>query len=246
MAALSSVSFAKQSHRALVLIADPGMEAAVSPHAAPSPAPQHFPPTEGRFLRGTQLLTLVQGHRETFNRFPLLVFQHLVQAIRDILGPEATIVYEVVSKEMGADSTVAAHMVLQDVGAYSHIVTPNQKPTVTHRMLCQAGPPTSSVTPRARAGCVINLRDPIVSHAWGCDTESLCRLVNVDNVLLATNPTTATALMEAFKMSFDAKRRLPESFYRKIESPSVRTLLVEMEPRPFTGKWRLPSRLAPL
>ena len=233
MAALSSVSFAKQSHRALVLIADPGMEAAVSPHAAPSPAPQHFPPTEGRFLRGTQLLTLVQGHRETFNRFPLLVFQHLVQAIRDILGPEATIIYEVVSKEMGADSTVAAHMVLQDVGAYGHIVTPNQKPTVTH-IACCAEPAR-----RTRAGCVINLRDPIVSHAWGCDTESLCRLVNVDNVLLATNPTTATALMEAFKMSFDAKRRLPESFYRKIESPSVRTLLVEMEPRPFTGKWRL-------
>ena len=228
MAALSSVSFAKQSHRALVLIADPGMEAAVSPHAAPSPAPQHFPPTEGRFLRGTQLLTLVRGHRETFNRFPLLVFQHLVQAIRDILGPPATIVYEVVSKEMGADSTVAAHMVLQDVGAYRNIVTPNQKPAVTHHS-----------PPRARAGCVINLRDPIVSHAWGCDTESLCRLVNVDNVLLATNPTTATALMEAFKMSFDAKRRLPESFYRKIESPSVSTLLVEMEPRPFTGKWRL-------
>ena len=147
MAALSSVSFAKQSHRALVLIADPGMEAAVSPHAAPSPAPQHFPPTEGRFLRGTQLLTLVQGHRETFNRFPLLVFQHLVQAIRDILGPPATIVYEVVSKEMGADSTVAAHMVLQDVGAYRNIVTPNQKPAVTHRMLCQAGPPTSLLLP---------------------------------------------------------------------------------------------------
>ena len=78
-----------------------------------------------------------------------------------------------------------------------------------------------------------------MSHAWGCDTESLCRLVNVDNVLLATNPTTATALMEAFKISFGAKRRLPESFYRKLESPSVRALLVETAPRPFSGKWRL-------
>ena len=105
-------------------------------------------------------------------------------------------------------------------------------------MLCQAGPPTSLLLP-ARVGCVINLRDPIMSHAWGCDTESLCRLVNVDNVLLATNPTTATALMEAFKISFGAKRRLPESFYRKLESPSVRALLVEMAPRPFSEKWRL-------
>ena len=43
MAALSSVSFSKQSHRALVLIADPGMEAAVSPHTAPSQAPHHYP-----------------------------------------------------------------------------------------------------------------------------------------------------------------------------------------------------------
>ena len=65
------------------------------------------------------------------NQFPLLVFSHLVQATRDILGPEATIVYEVISKEMGADSTVAAHMVLQDVGACGYIVTPShgQMPT---------------------------------------------------------------------------------------------------------------------
>ena len=48
MAALSSVSFAKQSHRALVLIADPGMEAAVSPPTAPSPAPHHTTPTQLR------------------------------------------------------------------------------------------------------------------------------------------------------------------------------------------------------
>ena len=61
------------------------------------------------------------------NQFPLLVFSHLVQATRDILGPEATIVYEVISKEMGADSTVAAHMVLQDVGAYGYIVTPSRQ-----------------------------------------------------------------------------------------------------------------------
>ena len=61
---------------------------------------------------------MIQEHKEVVNQFPLVVFHHLVQATRDILGPEATIVYEVVSKEMGADSTVAAHMVLQDVGAY--------------------------------------------------------------------------------------------------------------------------------
>ena len=117
------------------------------------------------------------------------------------------------------------------------IVTPKADGRTSHAV--PSRPADLVVTPRARAGCVINLRDPIVSHAWGCDTESLCRLVNVDNVLLATNPTTATALMEAFKISFGAKRRLPESFYRKLESPSVRALLVEMAPRPFSEKWRL-------
>ena len=80
------------------------------------------------------------------NQFPLVVFHHLVQATRDILGPEATIVYEVVSKEMGADSTVAAHMVLQDVGAYGLVrvrvrgrvrvslanPNPNPNPNVLH------------------------------------------------------------------------------------------------------------------
>tara|TARA_B100000780_G_C20917785_1_gene365540 strand:+ start:234 stop:485 length:252 start_codon:yes stop_codon:yes gene_type:complete len=73
---------------------------------------------------------LIRDHKEVINQFPLLVFSHLVQATRDILGPEATIVYEVISKEMGADSTVAAHMVLQDVGACGYtrsIVTPSQQ-----------------------------------------------------------------------------------------------------------------------
>ena len=101
------MSFSKQSHRCLVLIAEPDMEAAVSPHTAPY-LRFHTLPTEGR-LGGTQLLTLLRDHKEVINQFPLLVFSHLVKATRDILGPEATIVYEVISKEMGADSTVAAH-----------------------------------------------------------------------------------------------------------------------------------------
>lgn len=87
---------------------------------------------------------MVQDHKEVLNRFPLLVFHHLVQAIRDILGPQATIVYEVVSKEMGADSTVAAHMVLQDVGAYGHSHAKSRR---SHIALCQAGPPTSLLLP---------------------------------------------------------------------------------------------------
>jgi len=32
-------------------------------------------------------------------------------SIRELLGPEASIVHEIVSKEMGADSAIATHMV---------------------------------------------------------------------------------------------------------------------------------------
>ena len=32
--------------------------------------------------------------------------------IREVLGPEVSIVHEIVSKEMGADSAIATHMVI--------------------------------------------------------------------------------------------------------------------------------------
>ena len=47
------------------------------------------------------------------------------------------------------------------------------------------------------------------------------RLANVDNVLHASNTTTASALVGAFKMSLDKKQKLPASFYKTLQSPSA-------------------------
>ena len=47
------------------------------------------------------------------------------------------------------------------------------------------------------------------------------RLINVGNVLHASNPTTATSLIASFEIALKAKQKLPLSFYKTLESPSV-------------------------
>ena len=51
-----------------------------------------------------QLLDFISAHKETIACFPLSVFAHMAATIRELLGPEASIVHEIVTKEMGADS----------------------------------------------------------------------------------------------------------------------------------------------
>ena len=63
-------------------------------------------------FRATQLLDFISAHKETIACFPLSVFAHMAATIRELLGPEASIVHEIVTKEMGADSAIATHMVL--------------------------------------------------------------------------------------------------------------------------------------
>ena len=60
-----------------------------------------------------QLLDFISAHKETIACFPLSVFAHMAATIRELLGPEASIVHEIVTKEMGADSAIATHMVLR-------------------------------------------------------------------------------------------------------------------------------------
>ena len=47
------------------------------------------------------------------------------------------------------------------------------------------------------------------------------RLINVGNVLHASNTTTATSLIASFEIALQAKKQLPLSFYKTLESPSV-------------------------
>ena len=70
-------------------------------------------------------------------------------------------------------------------------------------------------------GCIINLRNPFAIHPWACDTGSLVRLINVGNVLHASNPTTAASLIASFELALKAGEKLPLSFYKTLESPSV-------------------------
>ena len=116
----------------------------------------------------------------------VLLLPGRLPSCRSILGPKALIVHKVTTKQLGADSEVAAHMVLEDVG------------------------------------CVINFRDPFVIHPWGPDTDSLVRLVNVDNVMHASNPTTACALMAELESALESNKMdgLP-SFTKTLQSPAV-------------------------
>ena len=47
------------------------------------------------------------------------------------------------------------------------------------------------------------------------------RLINVGNVLHASNTTTATSLIASFEITLQANQKLPLSFYKTLESPSV-------------------------
>ena len=50
---------------------------------------------------------------------------------------------------------------------------------------------------------------------------SQVRLINVGNVLHASNPTTAASLIASFELALKAGKKLPLSFYKTLESPSV-------------------------
>ena len=47
------------------------------------------------------------------------------------------------------------------------------------------------------------------------------RLINAGNVLHASNPTTAASLIASFELALKAGEKLPLSFYKTLESPSV-------------------------
>ena len=52
--------------------------------------------------------------------------------IREVLGPEVSIVHEIVSKEMGADSAIATHMVIHlTCQPFLHALHPPLPPNLT-------------------------------------------------------------------------------------------------------------------
>ena len=189
--------------------------------------------------RVAQLLDFISAHKETIACFPLSVFAHMAATIRELLGPEASIVHEIVTKELGADSAIATQMVLRAaLRSMPHTSSlPTAFPPSLPLSLASALSPSPPSCPLYLSlerppppvhrqvledvGCIINLRNPFVTHPWACDTGSLVRLINVDNVLHASNPTTAASLIASFELALNAGKKLPLSFYKTLESPSV-------------------------
>ncbi|EOD03761.1 hypothetical protein EMIHUDRAFT_221928 [Emiliania huxleyi CCMP1516] len=71
-------------------------------------------------------------------------------------------------------------------------------------------------------GAVIFFTDPLSAHPHQADVDSLIRLINVHNVLHATNPTSAEGLMHLLKTAVERNEpeRIP-SFFFTIQSPAV-------------------------
>lgn len=70
-------------------------------------------------------------------------------------------------------------------------------------------------------GFVVYFNDPLTYHSYQPDADALLRLINVWNVLHATNPTTAVALTQVLKEGVEGKPELIPSFFHDLESPAV-------------------------
>ena len=70
-------------------------------------------------------------------------------------------------------------------------------------------------------GAVIDFNDPFHVAADEPDCQALLRLINVCNILHATNPTSAGALMEVLATAARGDPKLTPSFFKTLESPAV-------------------------
>ena len=72
-------------------------------------------------------------------------------------------------------------------------------------------------------GGVLFFMDPLDAHPHLCDIDTLIRLSNVQNVLLATNPTSAHALCYVLELALKGGRKdMIPSFFKTLESPGVK------------------------
>lgn len=71
-------------------------------------------------------------------------------------------------------------------------------------------------------GCVFFFVDPLSAHPHQADIDSLVRLINVHNIMFASNPSSAQALMQILKMGLDIQDIIPGMFHDAIlTSPCV-------------------------
>jgi len=100
-------------------------------------------------------------------------------------------------------------------------------PDVVYGATCSSGPlggdaQIAALMVLEDIGGIIFFVDPMSSHPHQADIDSLIRLSNVGNIVLATNPATAESLMyllhEALK---GGRQEMFLSFFHTLESPSV-------------------------
>ena len=72
-------------------------------------------------------------------------------------------------------------------------------------------------------GGILFFMDPLDTHPHQCDINALIRLSNVNNILLATNPTSCYALTFILERSLkEEKKHMIPSFFHSLESPGVK------------------------
>lgn len=72
-------------------------------------------------------------------------------------------------------------------------------------------------------GGMIFFQDPLTAHPHQADIASLLRLASIENIVVATNPATATVLMMGLKqLLLTGKRHLMPSFFQGSVSPAVK------------------------
>lgn len=73
-------------------------------------------------------------------------------------------------------------------------------------------------------GAALIFRDPIGASGAACDCDALLRLINVHNIINATNSASAEMLIEVLREGMTTSKGVAEvmpSFYETLESPSV-------------------------
>ena len=72
-------------------------------------------------------------------------------------------------------------------------------------------------------GGILFFMDPLDTHPHQCDINALIRLSNVNNILLATNPTSCYALTFLLERALkEEKKDMIPSFFHSLESPGVK------------------------
>ena len=157
------------------------------------------------------LVRFIEEHAATISLFRVTAPIPVLNRVRHLLGRNADAAVGVEVNYLGGDGQVATQIVLHDVGARPPWLVPS---------VSQPLPLTAEL---ARPGAAIILRDPIGASGAACDCDALLRLINVHNIVNATNITTADMLVRVFAEAIaaqDGVSILP-SFYTSLESPAV-------------------------